>query len=88
MRSFLSGSFGAHTACDWDAFFCSVICLLTGMPHTVISEIGSRTGVIRFVSLHAISAVRDWTGRIGVGVIVISGIVAIIISISQTGADQ
>jgi hypothetical protein len=46
----------------------------------------SRSRVIRLVSLHAISAVCNRTGRIGVGVIVITWIVAIVIS--ETGADQ
>jgi len=63
--------------------------LRAGMPLTIVSEIGSRTRVVRFVSLDAVPAIDGrGSGRIGVRIVIVSGIITAVIAISQTGAEQ
>jgi hypothetical protein len=58
------------------------------MPHTVITKIGPRSRVVRFVSLDAIPAIgRRGAGRICVRIVGVSGVIPSKI-ISQTTADQ
>src|SRR5487761_2016365 len=67
------------------AAFLVWILLRTGMPQAIISKIGSGSRVIRMEPLGAIAGIDGHRSRrVGVGIINISGVVAIIRAVSQS----